>query len=85
MVQVTVSDELAGGFNGSLVSPGDAAYDEVRAVHNGMVDKRPGLIARCHNVADVREPWTSGVTAGSRYRCGEVVTTWPAGRSPTAG
>jgi FAD binding domain/Berberine and berberine like len=55
MVQVTVFDELAAAFNGSLVSPDDVAYDDVRAVHNGLIDKRPGLIARCHNVADVRD------------------------------
>ena len=55
MSGITVTDELAGAFNGVLVGPGDAGYDEVRKVHNGLVDKRPGLIARCHNVADVRD------------------------------
>jgi hypothetical protein len=64
MAMVTVPDELAGAFNGSLVSPGDAGYDEVRAVHNGLVDKRPGLIARCHNVADVRDAVTFGRDSG---------------------
>ena len=48
MVAVTVPDEMARSFNGSLVGPDDAGYDDVRAVHNGLVDKRPGLIARCH-------------------------------------
>jgi FAD/FMN-containing dehydrogenase len=57
-------DALASTFNGSLVSPGDAAYDEVRAVHNGLVDKRPGLIARCHNVADVQEAVNFGRDSG---------------------
>ena len=52
---MTVPDDLAGSFNGSMVRPGDAGYDEARAVHNGLVDKRPGLIARCHNVADVQQ------------------------------
>src|SRR6185503_2667159 len=31
----------------------DAQYDEVRALYNGMIDKRPRLIARCVDVADV--------------------------------
>jgi hypothetical protein len=52
---VTVPEELAAAFNGKLVGPQDAGYDEARAVHNGLVDKRPGLIARCQNVADVRD------------------------------
>ena len=57
-------DELAGAFNGSLLSPDDAGYDDVRAVHNGLVDKRPGLIARCHNVADVRDAVNFGRDSG---------------------
>ena len=34
------------------------------AVHNGLVDKRPGLIARCHNVADVRDAVNFGRDSG---------------------
>lgn len=45
---------LAADFNGSLVQPGDPGYDRARAVFNGMVDRRPALIARCTGVADVR-------------------------------
>jgi hypothetical protein len=41
------------GFRGRLVRPADTDYDEVRALYNGMIDKRPRLIARCANVADV--------------------------------
>jgi FAD/FMN-containing dehydrogenase len=40
-------------FQGSLIQPGDSGYDAARAVWNGMIDKRPALIARCTNVADV--------------------------------
>src|SRR3954469_1486761 len=42
------------GFRGELFSPRDAGYDEARAVHNGMIDKRPALVARCADVADVQ-------------------------------
>jgi FAD/FMN-containing dehydrogenase len=45
--------ELATVFSGPLVQPGDGDYDEVRKVHNGFVDKRPALIARCRGVADI--------------------------------
>ncbi len=45
--------ELESGLRGPLVRPTDGDYDEARLVWNGMVDKRPALIARCAGVADV--------------------------------
>src|SRR5438874_5548778 len=45
--------KLAANFSGSLLRPGDGEYDEARRVHNGLIDKRPALIARCRGVADV--------------------------------
>ena len=45
--------ELKGKLRGELILPGDATYDEARKLYNGMIDKRPGLIARCVDVADV--------------------------------
>ena len=47
------NDADIGPFVGEVLRPGDAGYDETRRVHNGMVDKRPALIARCLGVADV--------------------------------
>lgn len=47
-------DELQGSFRGEIVRPADAGYDEHRKVWNGSIDRRPGLIARCAGVADVR-------------------------------
>jgi len=41
------------GFGGTLVTPGDDGYDAHREVWNAMVDRRPALIARCSNAADV--------------------------------
>ena len=38
--------DLEPGFSGQLIDPEHPAYDETRRVHNGLVDKRPGLIAR---------------------------------------
>jgi FAD/FMN-containing dehydrogenase len=46
-------DELRSSFRGELIHPSDAAYDSARKVYNGMIDKRPKLIARCADVADV--------------------------------
>src|SRR5437867_10942072 len=47
-------DELQASFRGEVVGPADAGYDEHRKVWNGSIDRRPGLIARCAGVADVR-------------------------------
>src|SRR5215207_10063376 len=44
---------LAGQVSGLVVSPRDAGYDEARAIHNGLVDRRPALIVRCRTTADV--------------------------------
>jgi FAD/FMN-containing dehydrogenase len=40
-------------FRGPVIGPQDPDYDSARALYNGMIDKRPRLIARCVDVADV--------------------------------
>jgi FAD/FMN-containing dehydrogenase len=52
MAPVSISD-VAGRFSGHLLLPTDAGYDAARRVHNGMIDKRPALIAQCRNTADI--------------------------------
>ncbi len=44
---------LREGLRGRLLHPGDGGYDEARKVWNGMIDRRPALIARCAGPADV--------------------------------
>jgi FAD/FMN-containing dehydrogenase len=46
-------DGLRARLRGPVIRPGDSEYDAARAVYNGMIDKRPALIARCVDVADV--------------------------------
>jgi FAD/FMN-containing dehydrogenase len=47
-----VSD-LSARISGRVLSPGAPGYDDARAVHNGLVDRRPALIVRCRNADDV--------------------------------
>ena len=46
-------DALATQMRGALIRPSDPGYDAARAVYNAMIDRRPALIARCADVADV--------------------------------
>ena len=49
---MSVADFKA-NLRGRLIEPGDKDYDEARKVYNGMIHKKPRLIARCADVADV--------------------------------
>jgi FAD/FMN-containing dehydrogenase len=53
---VDLPDEKLSAFqsqlHGSLIKPDDPGYNESRTIWNGMIDKRPGLIAKCVGVAD---------------------------------
>src|ERR671925_95505 len=50
---VQIVSTLQQSLRGRVIGPGDADYDAARALYNGMIDKRPRLIARCVDVADV--------------------------------
>jgi FAD/FMN-containing dehydrogenase len=64
------------GFAGELVSPGDAAYDSHREIWNAMVDRRPGLIARCTTADDVAAAIRHGRDAGLEIaiKCGGIAS-----------
>ena len=49
----TALEEFKASLRGHLLRPGDADYDSARALWNGMIDKRPALIARCADAEDV--------------------------------
>jgi FAD/FMN-containing dehydrogenase len=50
----SIVSQWQGRFDGRLLRPSDAAYEGSRRVWNAMIDRRPALIARCVNAADVR-------------------------------
>lgn len=54
---VSISEEslvdLKASLRGSVLKPTDAEYDSTRALWNGMIDRQPGAIIRCHGTADV--------------------------------
>lgn len=55
MVEQSAIDSLKARLRGELLRPGDAGYEGARKIWNGMIDKRPALIARCLGAVDVIE------------------------------
>lgn len=53
MIDEATVEQFRVSLRGDLIQPGDEGYDEARKVYNAMIDKRPRMIARCSNVADV--------------------------------
>ena len=75
MSEAGLVGELRGNFRGGLIAPEDSGYDEARKVWNGMIDKRPALIAQRS---------TSPARRDSPSRFAEAVTTSPETRRATA-
>ncbi len=46
-------EDFKNDLRGELILPQDENYDQSRKVYNGMIDKRPAMIAMCVDVADV--------------------------------
>ena len=53
MLNNTTVESFKASLRGELIQRGDPCYEEVRQLYNGMMDKKPLLIARCADVADV--------------------------------
>src|SRR5215217_5585099 len=60
----TAVAELATRVSGLVILPGDPGYDFARAVHNGLIDRRPALIVRCRTTNDVVEALALASRAG---------------------
>jgi hypothetical protein len=63
---------LKSEFKGSLLLPDDAAYPDARRIWNGLVARRPGLIARCNDANDVQTVVRAAVSGdvSTAVRCG---------------
>ena len=55
MIEATEVAAFQARLRGNVLRHSDAGYDDARKVWNGMIDKRPALIARCTGVADVMD------------------------------
>ena len=69
--------ELNTGFRGRVIGPGDAEYDDARAVFNGLIDRKPELIMRCADTADV------AVAIGNARAAGRPISVYGGGHGVT--
>ena len=76
-------EELRTAFRGSLIAAGDDEFDEARKVWNGMIDRRPGLIAQCSGLLMSSRRSTSPGLTGCSWPYAEVGTAGPGTRSVT--
>jgi hypothetical protein len=53
MLNDATIDQFRTSLRGELIGSNDEGYEIARKVYNAMIDKRPRLIARCSDVADV--------------------------------
>jgi FAD/FMN-containing dehydrogenase len=54
-IDAELLEALTGTFSGTVLLPDDDGYDDARRVHNGLIDRRPALIARCQGAADIAD------------------------------
>jgi hypothetical protein len=63
---------LKGQFRGDLLRPHDEAYAHAQGIWNAIAARKPALIARCADVADVQSAVRAAAAAGvlTAVRCG---------------
>ena len=69
-------DQVRATISGETLTPVDAAYNMVRQVHNGMIDKRPAVIVRCQNTADIADAVKFAESIDLEISSAAVATTW---------
>lgn len=61
---ISGTDKLADALRGDLITPANPRYDQARKVWNADIDRRPPLIARCADAADVATAVTFAAERG---------------------
>ena len=56
--------DFSARISGMILCPGEAGYDDARKIHNGMIDRKPALIARCVGTADIADAVNFARTCG---------------------
>ncbi len=75
-------EALRAQFSGTVLESSDLGYDAARAIHNGLIDKRPAVIANCLSTADIADAVRFGrsndleisVRGGGHNPAGKAVT-----------
>jgi len=69
---------LKRSFQGSLLRPDDGEYPEARRIWNGLVARKPGLIARCKDSSDAQAAVRAAAQAGviAAVRCEGHSQSW---------
>ena len=52
-LRLRITEQLAGTYQGEIIGPDHAEYEQARQVWNAMIDRHPGLILRCTSTQDV--------------------------------
>ncbi len=52
-IDLAVIETFQSELRGAVIRPDDSNYDESKKVYNGMINKHPGMIVKCVDVADV--------------------------------
>ena len=52
-IDVELLETFTATLSGRVRLPGDDGYDDARRIHNGLIDRRPAVIACCRGTADV--------------------------------
>ena len=75
-------ESLAAGFGGTLILPSDDGYETARKIHNGLIDRRPALIAQCSGTADIAAAVRFARQTGLASPSAGAATTLPGGPFP---